>query len=157
MCSISVFSVQSLILWVKINFNFKALLIATGRFSYETAAAASRSDCMSNSLIWISSVLFRRMEYTVISNVYFLCPFFVLDVYQWRYWLAEQQQLFRLVWAGNVPPFHSAVFTWADINWVNAIDFGHLPFSKGEVSGKRKRRQHLGAAKRRRKKCVWER
>lgn len=51
MCSISVFSVQSLILWVKIHFNFKVLLMATGRFSYGTAAAASRSDCMSNSLV----------------------------------------------------------------------------------------------------------
>jgi len=37
---------------------------------------------------------------------------------------------------------------------VNAIDFVHLSFSEGEVSGKRKRQQHLGALKRRRKKCV---
>lgn len=92
---------------------------------------------MFNSRIWIASLLFRRKKHTVISNVYFLCPFFVLDVYQWHYWLAEQQQLWWALWGGNVPPCHSAMFTWAGINWVNAIDFGHLPFSKGEVSGKK--------------------
>lgn len=122
---------------------------------YSTVAAASGSDGIHNGLFWNLSVLLRTQWSTPLSliSVCFHCTWCLSAVLL----MSGAPQMFRRAWAARIPPSNSAVLTWADINWVNAIDFGHLPFSEGEVSEKGKRQQHLCAAKRRRKKCVWER
>lgn len=67
----------------------------------------------------------------LLSTIQQQCLFSVPFHCTWCLSAVLASQLFRLAWGGTSPPFHSAVLTWPDINWVNAIDFGHLPFSGG--------------------------